>query len=55
MPGHPTGQIRLAGVDTTYVHLADGAPGLLYEPATPGPKAGIALFVMHASGDYLTF
>jgi hypothetical protein len=28
---------------------------VLYEPKAPGEKAHIALFVMHAAGDYLTF
>jgi hypothetical protein len=28
---------------------------VLYEPAAPGPKAGIGVFVMHSSGDYLQF
>jgi hypothetical protein len=44
-----------AGVVRSYVPLANGAPGVLYEPARPGPKAHIAFYLMHASGDYLTF
>lgn len=44
-----------AGVMRNYVPLANGAPGVLYEPANPGPKAAIAFYLMHASGDYLTF
>ena len=39
---------------TTFVHLGQGEPGVLYEPASPGPKAQIAVFVMHSAGDYLT-
>ncbi|MBC2666318.1 alpha/beta hydrolase [Novosphingobium flavum] len=55
MPNRPADVVRIEGVKTTYVRLASGAPGVLYEPASPGAKAAIALFVMHASGDYLTF
>ncbi|WP_241127531.1 hypothetical protein [Novosphingobium terrae] len=44
-----------AGVTRSYVPLANGAPGVLYEPTQPGPKAQIAFYLMHASGDYLTF
>lgn len=51
----PPGQVQVEGVKTSYVKLGNGAPGILYEPIHPGPKASIALFVMHASGDYLTF
>lgn len=43
------------GVVRSYVPLANGAPGVLYEPARPGPKAAIAFYLMHASGDYLNF
>ncbi|MDH7639252.1 hypothetical protein [Sphingomonas oryzagri] len=43
------------GVKARYVPLGNGEPGVLYEPVDPGPKSHIALFVMHASGDYLTF
>ena len=39
---------------TTYVKLATGVPGLLYEPLSPGPKAQIAVMIMHTGGDYLT-
>jgi hypothetical protein len=46
---------RIPGVKITYVREGGGVPALLYEPVAPGPKAQIALFVMHASGDYLTF
>ena len=48
-------KVAIADVQTSYVRLSNGAPGVLYEPASPGPHAAIALFVMHASGDYLTF
>jgi len=51
----PAGQVQIEGVKTSYVKLSGGSPGVLYEPLNPGPKAAIALFVMHASGDYLTF
>jgi hypothetical protein len=51
----PAGEVRISGVTTSFVRLANGAPGVLYEPLNPGPKAAIALFVMHASGDYLNF
>jgi hypothetical protein len=40
---------------TTFVRLGNGVPGVLYEPVTPGPKSEIAVFVMHATGDYLQF
>jgi hypothetical protein len=46
---------QIAGVKTTFVRLGNGEPGVLYEPTAPGPKAQVGLFVMHASGDYLTF
>jgi hypothetical protein len=42
-------------VKTTFVHLAQGVPGVLYEPITPGEKSQVGIFVMHATGDYLTF
>jgi hypothetical protein len=41
-------------IKTTFVHLGNGEPGVLYEPVSPGPKAQIALFVMHATNDFLT-
>ncbi|MDE1150891.1 MAG: hypothetical protein PW843_30445 [Azospirillaceae bacterium] len=40
---------------TTFVHLARGVPGVLYEPAVIGPKAETAVFIMHSSADYLSF
>ena len=42
-------------IKTTFVHLGNGVPGVFYEPVTPGPKAQIAVFVMHNEGDYLQF
>ncbi|WP_395397713.1 hypothetical protein WBP07_24540 [Novosphingobium sp. BL-8A] len=44
-----------AAIRTTFVQLARGVPGVLYEPTTPGPKAETAVFVMHSSADYLSF
>jgi hypothetical protein len=40
-------------VKTTYVRLGSGVPGVFYQPAEPGAKAGITVFVMHPAGDYL--
>jgi hypothetical protein len=40
-------------IRTSFVHLGQGEPGVLYEPQSPGPKAQIAVFVMHSAGDYL--
>jgi hypothetical protein len=42
-------------IKTTFVHLGQGVPGVFYEPVNPGPKAQIAVFIMHNEGDYLTF
>ena len=42
-------------IRASFVPLGKGEPAVLYEPLNPGPKSRIALFVMHASGDYLTF
>jgi hypothetical protein len=39
---------------TTFLPLARGVPGLLYEPASPGSKASIAVLVMHPNDDNLT-
>jgi pimeloyl-ACP methyl ester carboxylesterase len=36
-----------------YVPLASGVPGVLYEPAAPGPKSAVGVFVMHSGADYL--
>lgn len=44
-----------APIKTTFVRLGAGVPGVLYEPVAPGPKAGIGLFVMHPTEDYLEF
>src|SRR5882757_2030139 len=41
-------------IKTTFVHLGNGEPGVLYEPVNPGPKAQIAIFAMHSAADYLT-
>jgi hypothetical protein len=40
---------------STFVHLGQGVPGVLYEPLTTGAKAEIAVVVMHSGGDYLSF
>src|SRR6266571_4726543 len=42
------------GVKTSFVHLGNGEPAVLYEPVNPGPKAQIAVFTMHSAGDELT-
>jgi hypothetical protein len=41
-------------IKTTFVHLGNGEPGVLYEPVNPGPKAQIAVFAMHSANDFLT-
>jgi hypothetical protein len=41
-------------IKTTFVHLGNGEPGVLYEPVNPGPKAQIAIFSMHPTNDFLT-
>lgn len=51
----PPMQVLPAGVQSRYVPLGPGEPGVLYEPTNPGAKSRVALLVMHASGDYLTF
>ncbi|MHB8286026.1 MAG: alpha/beta hydrolase family protein [Caulobacteraceae bacterium] len=43
------------GVKTTFVPLAHGVPGVLYEPTQRGPHSQIAVLIMHSSADYLTF
>ena len=48
------GPINVAGVKTTFIALGSGVPGVLYEPTAPGPKAQIAVLVMHSGADYLT-
>jgi hypothetical protein len=54
-PGNPMAQTVDPSVKTSFVRLAGGVPGVLYEPVASGPKARIAVFAMHASGDYLAF
>ena len=54
-PGYNPGPPLPPGVKTTFVDLAGGVPGVLYEPTSPGPRAAIGVFVMHAEGDYLRF
>jgi len=44
-----------APIRTTFVHLAQGVPGVLYEPAKPGAKSAIAVVAMHSNADYLEF
>lgn len=44
---------RADSYKTSPVWLAPGVPGVLYEPAEPGPKASIAILAMHPDGDYL--
>ena len=36
-------------------HLGDGVVGALHRPAADSPKAGVAVYVMHAEQDYLAF
>jgi hypothetical protein len=38
---------------TTFTWLAQGQVGAFYRPAHPGPKAAIAIFVMHPDVDYV--
>jgi hypothetical protein len=49
-----TGPVNVAGIKTTFIALGSGVPGVLYEPTAPGPKAQIAVLVMHSGADYLT-
>lgn len=42
-------------IRTSFVHLARGVPGVLYEPIKPGVKASIGVFIMHSTADYLSF
>ncbi len=46
---------QIQAIRNTFVRLGNGVPGLLYEPVTPGGRAEIGIFVMHAEGDYLQF
>ncbi|MCX8999840.1 hypothetical protein NOF55_22305 [Rhizobiaceae bacterium BDR2-2] len=48
-------QAQAAPPKTAFVKLGTGVPAVLYEPANPGDKSAIAVFVMHAGGDYLQF
>ena len=52
-PGGPGAPLP-AGIKTTFVHLGPGEPAVLYEPINPGPKAQLAVFVMHTANDFLT-
>ena len=52
--GNPMERPLDPSVKTSFVHLGGGEPGALYEPVNPGPKAQVAVFVMHSAGDYLT-
>lgn len=51
----PPSMAQTPAIKNTFVRLGMGVPGVLYEPVTPGPKAEIGVFVMHASADYLQF
>jgi hypothetical protein len=42
-------------IETSFVRLGPGVPGVLYEPVKPGPKSAIAVFAMHSEVDYLQF
>ena len=53
-PQRPPGPVAVAGIRTTFIRLGNGVPGVLYEPVAPGPKAQIAILVMHSGADYLT-
>src|SRR5262245_27536899 len=50
----PSGPVTVARIKTTFIDLGNGVPGVLYEPTEPGPKAQIAVLVMHTGADYLT-
>lgn len=47
--------LKAQSYKSTFVKLGNGVPGVLYEPLAPGPKAEIAVLVMHTNVDYLTF
>jgi hypothetical protein len=53
-PQRQLGPVTVAGIRTTFISLGSGVPGVLYEPTEPGPKAQIAVVVMHSGADYLT-
>jgi hypothetical protein len=42
-------------VKRTYVPFGLGVYGLLYEPATPGEKSHVGIFIMHYLADYTNF
>lgn len=48
-------QPAASSVNTRFIRVAQGVPGVLYTPTTPGPKAHIAVLIMHSAGDYLSF
>ncbi|WP_221774098.1 DUF1749 domain-containing protein [Novosphingobium flavum] len=49
----PAAAAPAAPVKTTFVHLAQGVPAVLYEPVKRSPKNAIAVLSMHSNGDYL--
>ncbi len=53
-PQRQPGPVTVVGVKTTFIYLAGGVPGVLYEPTEPGQKAQIAVIAMHSGADYLT-
>lgn len=57
--GQPVPQQAWTNTDpsirTTFVRLAAGVPGVLYEPVSLGPKSQIAVFAMHSAADYTAF
>ena len=53
-PQRVAGPVNVAGIRTSFIYLGSGVPGVLYEPTAPGPKAQIAVLVMHSGADYLT-
>lgn len=50
----PPGPVVVPGVKTTFIRVSNGVPAVLYEPEQIGPKAQIAVFVMHTGNDFLT-
>lgn len=50
----PAGPVKVPGVRTTFIRVSNSVPGVLYEPEQIGPKAQIAVFVMHTGNDFLT-
>lgn len=43
----------LAAHKTTYLDLAPATPATIYEPATPGPKAKVAMVTIHQTSSYI--